>query len=73
MMNRHIKEKQRINQVSNIAKKYSKKDAKSIANILQNQTTVNWAQLSNEYRGYVDTDHILTENISFVWSETSYS
>ena len=24
--------------------------------LTENSTTVNWAQLSNEYRGYVDTD-----------------
>ena len=33
MMNRHIKEKQRINQVSNIANKYSKKKMQKILQI----------------------------------------
>ena len=33
---------------------------------------VNWAQLSNEFR-ICCQDHILAENIWFVWSETSYS
>ena len=46
-------------------------------NTNSNLTTVNWAQLSNEYRANdmltCCQDHMLTENIWFVWSETSYS
>ena len=48
MMNRHIKEKQRINQVSNIANKYSKKDAKSIANILQKTKSSHQREAENQ-------------------------
>ena len=48
MMNRHIKEKQRINQVSNIANKYSKKDAKNIANILQKTKSSHQREAENQ-------------------------